>query len=365
MNKKIVSLLLASSVMVVGCEQPNNTATTTSTSPSATALATAVPTVKKEDAVASVNGQYISNADLKALEDDINKRSHGQQTFPKQQLIDELVQRELLVQSAMSKQLQNTPEVIEQLEMARRSLLSQAALKAQLDASPITDADLKAEYDKQIGSQDKTEYKARHILVKTEDEAKAIIAQLDKAKGKGFEALAKKHTTDPSGKDSGGDLGWFGAKQMVAPFSAAVAALEKGKYTATPVQTQFGWHVILREDSREQTPPPFDSVKEQLRPMVQRSKIEAMLKTLKDQAKVEILYVEQPAPAAAVPAEPAIATDSTAPATAAPAGAAPAPAPATAAPVETKPAADVAPVAAPAEATPPPAPAAASAPAAH
>lgn len=355
MNKKIVSLLLASSVMVVGCEQPNNTAT----SPSATALATAVPTVKKEDAVASVNGQYISNADLKALEDDINKRSHGQQTFPKQQLIDELVQRELLVQSATAKQLQNTPEVIEQLEMARRSLLSQAALKAQLDANPITDADLKAEYDKQIGSQDKTEYKARHILVKTEDEAKAIIAQLDKAKGKGFEALAKKHTTDPSGKDSGGDLGWFGGKQMVAPFSAAVAALEKGKYTAAPVQTQFGWHVILREDSREQTPPPFDSVKEQLRPMVQRSKIEAMLKTLKDQAKIEILYVEPPAPAAAVPAEPAIATDATAPATAAPADAAPA----TAAPVEAKPAADTAP--APAEATPPPAPEAAPASAAH
>ncbi|MEQ1637710.1 MAG: peptidylprolyl isomerase [Methylococcales bacterium] len=308
MNKKIVSLLLASTTLMVGCNEPSKTAST-STTPSATALATAVPTVKKEDAVASVNGTYISKADLKALEDDIAQRSHGQQTFPKQQLIDELVQRELLVQSATSKQLQNTPEVLAQMEMARRSLLSQAALKAQLDANPITDADLKAEYDKQIGSQDKTEYKARHILVKTEDEAKKIIAQLDKSKGKDFAALAKKHTTDPSGKDSGGDLGWFGAKQMVAPFSAAVAALEKGKYTTTPVKTQFGWHVILREDSREQTPPPFDTVKEQIRPMVQRSKIEGMLKALKEQAKVEILYVEPPVPAATVPPEPAIATD--------------------------------------------------------
>ncbi|NOT83842.1 MAG: peptidylprolyl isomerase [Methylococcaceae bacterium] len=315
MNKKIVSLLLASSTLMIGCNEPSKTANN-ATTPSATALATAVPTVKKEDAVAAVNGTYISKTDLKALEDDIAQRSHGQQSFPKKQLIDELVQRELLVQSAVTKQLQNSPEVMAQMEMARRSLLSQAALKAQLDASPITDADLKAEYDKQIGTQDKTEFKARHILVKTEDEAKKIIAQLDKSKGKDFAALAKKHTTDPSGKDSGGDLGWFGAKQMVAPFSAAVAALEKGKYTATPVNTQFGWHVILREDSREQTPPPFDTVKEQIRPMVQRSKIEGLLKGLRDQAKVEILYVEPTAPpaAAVVPAEPATATDASAPA---------------------------------------------------
>ncbi|MFI3135838.1 MAG: peptidylprolyl isomerase [Methylococcaceae bacterium] len=362
MNKKIVSLLLAGSALMVGCNEQSTT--TPSATPSATALATAVPTVKKEDAVASVNGQYISKADLKALEDDIAQRSHGQQNFPKQQLIDELVQRELLVQSAATKQLQNSPEVMAQMEMARRSLLSQAALKSQLDANPITDADLKAEYDKQIGSQDKTEYKARHILVKTEDEAKKIIAQLDKSKGKDFEALAKKHTTDPSGKENGGDLGWFGAKQMVAPFSAAVAALEKGKYTATPVQTQFGWHIILREDSREQTPPPFDTVKEQIKPMVQRAKVEAMLKALREQAKVEILYVEPPVPTAAVPAEQPIAADAAtppgdaaAPVAATPAEATPAPEAAAPAPVEAAPAAEAAPeVAAPApEAAPAPA----------
>jgi peptidyl-prolyl cis-trans isomerase C len=353
MNKKIVSLLLASSAFMVGCEQSTTTATTpASSTPSASALATAVPTVKKEDAVASVNGQYISKADLKALEDDIAQRSHGQQTFPKQQLIDELVQRELLVQSAAAKQLQNSPEVITQMEMAKRSLLSQAALKNQLEANPITDADLKAEYDKQIGSQDKVEYKARHILVKTEDEAKKIIAQLDKAKGKGFEALAKKHTTDPSGKDTGGDLGWFGAKQMVAPFSAAVAALEKGQYTKAPVQTQFGWHVILREDSREQTPPPFDTVKEQIRPMVQRSKIESMLKTLREQAKVEILYTEPPVPAAPAPAEQPVAAEPAA-----------TPPPAAAAPNEAgkEPAAPEKAEQAPVEAAPAPAPAPAAA----
>lgn len=344
MNKKIVSLLLAGSALIVACEQQNKPASAPAgASSSAAAPAAAAPVVSKEDAVAAVNGQYISSADLKALENDIAQRSHGQQNFPKQQLIDELVQRELLVQAATSKQLQDTPEVKTQMEMARRSLLAQALIKDYLATNPITDADLKAEYDKQVGGEDKKEYKARHILVKTEDEAKKIIADLDK--GKDFAELAKKHTVDPSGKTSGGDLGWFNAKQMVAPFSEALVLLEKGKYTKAPVQTQFGWHVILREDSREQTPPPFDSVKEQVRPMVQRSKIEAMLKDLREKGKVEILYTEPaPAPVAPVPAEPA-ATPAEAPKEAAPAPAADqaaAPAPAEA-PVQATPVAPPAP----------------------
>ena len=314
MNKKIVSLLLAGTAALVACEPQNQNATTAPAGTPAASSAPAAPAVNKDDAVASVNGQYISKADLKALEDDIAQRSHGQQSFPKQQLIDELVQRELLVQSAQSKQLQDSPEVKAQLETAKRSLLAQALIKDYLATNPITDDEIKAEYDKQIGGVDKKEYKARHILVKTEDEAKKIIAELDK--GKDFATLAKKHTTDPSGKTSGGDLGWFGAKQMVAPFSEALVLLEKGKYSKTPVQTQFGWHVILREDSREQTPPPFDSVKDQIRPMVQRSKIEAMLKDLREKGKVEVLYTE-PAPAPAAPATPAEQPAAAAPADAA------------------------------------------------
>lgn len=341
MNKKLVSLLLASSALIVACDGQNKAASSTAGSAAPVAAA---PSVSKEDAVASVNGQYIGKADLQALEDDIAARSHGQQTFPKPQLIDELVQRELLVQGATDKKLQSSPDVVKQLETARRSILAQALIKNYLETNPIKDEDLKAEYDKQIGGQDKTEYKARHILVKTEDEAKKIIEQLDK--GKDFAELAKKNTTDPSGKDSGGDLGWFGAKQMVAPFSEAVANLEKGKYTKAPVQTQFGWHVILREDSREQTPPPFDSVKEQLKPMVQRAKIEAMLKSLRDSAKVEVLYTEPaPAPAPVAPATPAPAAAEQAPA-AQPAAEAPAAEqkPAAEAPAaEQKPAAEAAP----------------------
>ena len=156
-----------------------------------------------------------------------------------------------------------------------------------MKANPVTDAEIKAEYDSKVAGENGTEYKARHILVKTEAEAKKLIAELDK--GADFAKLANKHSLDAKESQNGGDLGWFVAGQMVAPFSEAVAKLEKGKYTKTPVQTQFGWHVILREDSRAQTPPSLESVKEQLMPYLQRKKVQTMVETLRKQAKVEIL----------------------------------------------------------------------------
>jgi peptidyl-prolyl cis-trans isomerase C len=124
-------------------------------------------------------------------------------------------------------------------------------------------------------------------LVKTEDEAKKLIAELDK--GGKFADLANKNSLDAKESQNGGDLGWFAAGQMVEPFSEAVAKLEKGKYSKTPVKTQFGYHIILREDSRAQTPPPFDAVKEQLKPILERKKVQTMVENLRKQAKVEIL----------------------------------------------------------------------------
>ena len=132
--------------------------------------------------------------------------------------------------------------------------------------------------------------------MKTEDEAKKIIAELDK--GGDFAKIANKVSLDGKDTQNGGDLGWFVASQMVAPFSEAVVKLEKGQYTKTPVQTQFGWHVILREDSRAQTPPPLDSVKEQLLPYLQRKKVQDYIEGLRKSAKVEILAPKE-APAKA------------------------------------------------------------------
>lgn len=293
MNKKLIPYFLMGGVLLAGCnQQPAPDAAATTPAAVAPAPAAESAAIAKEDAVAIVNGTAISKTAFKTLEDEIAIRAQGQK-FPKKQLLEELIQRELLVQDAHKKNLDQSGEVKARIDMAERSLLSQADLQDYLKANPISDADLKAGYDKEVvAKMSGTEYKARHILVKTEDEAKKIIADL--GKGGKFEELAKKLSLDPS-KDQGGDLGWFTEGQMVEPFSKAVAALEKGKFTQTPVQTQFGWHVILREDSRAQTPPAFDAVKDQLRPMLQQQKVQAMLEGLRKQAKVEILMpLEEP-----------------------------------------------------------------------
>jgi peptidyl-prolyl cis-trans isomerase C len=287
MKKTILPLLVAGTILMAGCEQQ-----------SATDTATLAPVVEKADAVAVVNGKYISKASLTALENEIAQRSHGQ-TFPKEKLIEELIQRELLVQDALQKQLDKSPEFIERMESARMSLLSQAGLQNFLKANPVTDAEIKAEYDNKVAAENGTEFKARHILVKTEGEAKKLIAQLDK--GAKFADLATKHSTDTSAE--GGDLGWFVASQMVEPFSKAVTELENGKYTKAPVQTQFGWHVILRENSRALTPPPLDAVKDQLMPFLQRQKVQNMIEDMRKQAKVEILVpLTDEQPKAEIPA---------------------------------------------------------------
>ncbi|WP_404355745.1 peptidylprolyl isomerase [Methylotuvimicrobium sp. KM1] len=280
MTNKLVPFFLIGASLVAGCDNQQ---------PTTTPIA---PKVDKADAVASVNGVYISKTALQELESDIAERTQGQ-SFPKDKLIEELVQRELLVQEALQKQLDKSPEFIQRMDVVRKSLLSQATLQNHLKSNPVTDEEIKAEYEKNVGGENNMEYKARHILVKTEDEAKKIIEQLDK--GSKFDELAKKNSTGPSGPE-GGDLGWFAPSQMVTPFSEAVIALENGKYTSEPVETQFGWHVILREDSRQQPLPALEEVKEQIMPYLQRQKVQTMLENLRAGAQVEILIpIEAPA----------------------------------------------------------------------
>lgn len=292
MNKKLIPLLIASAAILSGCEQKG---------------APGAPAVKKEDAIASVNGQYISKKTLEELEKDLAQRSGGQApAFPKDKLVEELVQREVLIQDAIQKKLDQSPEVLAQLDAARKAILTQASLQNYLKANPVTDDEIKKEYEKQVGGANSQEYKARHILVKAEEEAKKLIAELDK--GAKFDKLANKHSIDAKESQNGGDLGWFSPSQMVQPFSEAVAKLEKGKYSREPVKTQFGYHIILLEDSRKQTPPPLEAVKEQLSPMLQRQKIQTMVENLRKQAKVEIMLPKEEAkpvtpPPAAKPGE--------------------------------------------------------------
>jgi peptidyl-prolyl cis-trans isomerase C len=291
MNKTLISLVIASTFTLTACKEGLSTSGNSSLTP---------VTVSKEDAVASVNGQYISKSSLEALEKEISQRSRGQ-SFPQEKLLEELIQRELLVQDATIKKLDQTPEFNKQLATIKQSLLSQASVQNYLKNNELTDADLRAEYDKKMGSSAGDEYKARHILVKTEEDAKQIIKDLEG--GADFVELAKKKSTGPSGP-KGGDLGWFAANQMVPPFSEAVKVLEDNKFTTEPVKTQFGYHIILREGSRAQTPPSFDSVKEKIRPALQREKVQSFLTSLREQAKVEVLLGKEEASVtpAAIPA---------------------------------------------------------------
>ena len=197
---------------------------------------------------------------------------------------DELVRRELLTQEAVKKGLDKKAEVAGQIALARQAVLIRAAVADYLKTHPITDEKLKKDYDtikSQLGS---TEYKTRHVLVTKEGEAKDIIAKLDK--GEKFADLAKV-SNDPGSKDNGGDLGWSAPNAYVPPFAEAMKLLKKGEYTKTPVKTDFGFHVILLEDSRPLTPPPFEQVKPQLQQRAQQQMLEQLVKDLVTKAKVD------------------------------------------------------------------------------
>jgi peptidyl-prolyl cis-trans isomerase C len=275
---------IASVLVIAGC---NNVGTDGQKGATST---TEAPTA--ENSVAVVNGRPISRAAVDILSAELAQR-RGDNGISEEKIIDELIKRELLRQEAEAQQLTNDPKYAARVENADRMVLSQIAAEHFINSAAISDEDLKKEYDQRVGSMKLTEYKARHILVDTEQAAKDVIKRLQK--GEKFADIAKKVSKDPGSKGSGGDLGWFNPQQMVPPFANAVVALKNGELTQTPVQTQFGWHVILREDSRDQPPPPFDAVKDQLRSMMQTQRLQQHIGELKNKAKIE--QFEKPKPA--------------------------------------------------------------------
>jgi len=171
-----------------------------------------------------------------------------------------------------------------QLDNARQEILIRALIRDHLKANPITDAEIKGEYDKVAKSGGDKEYKARHVLVEKEDDAKKIIEQLKK--GAKFEELAKQ-SKDTGSAAKGGDLDWNGAGTFVKPFSDAMVKLEKGKFTEVPVQTQFGWHVIRLDDVRESSPPPLEQVKPQIQQELERRRVQTLQQDLRAKAKIQ------------------------------------------------------------------------------
>ncbi len=233
----------------------------------------------------TVNGKVIPNARIDML---VKERVPAGQTAPaelRNAIADDLVSREVVAQEAVRKGLDKNPEIQQQMELARQMVLVRAYLNDYMKAHPISDAAIQAEYDRVKAQAGAKEYHAHHILVGTEDEAKAIIAKL--GKGEKFEALAKSSSKDPGSKENGGDLGWFTPAAMVKPFADAVAGLKKGEYTKTPVQTQFGWHVIRLDDVRATKFPTLDEVKARIKQGLEQQTVQKAVADLRKSAKVE------------------------------------------------------------------------------
>ena len=245
-------------------------------------------------AAATVNGTVISESRVNML---VKQRTaQGQPDSPelRKAIIDQLSMQLLVSQEAVRKGVDKLPEVSDQIDFTRQAILSNAFVQDYVKNNPVSDDMLKAEYEKIKAQMSGNEYKARHILVDKEADALSIIAQLKKNPG-AFASLAKRKSKDEGSKASGGDLDWFDPRGMVPEFGAAVEKLEKGKFTDEPVKSQFGYHVILLEDSRPRMIPPLEQVKSELEQQVQQQNLKQMLDDLKAKAKIEIAEISAPA----------------------------------------------------------------------
>jgi peptidyl-prolyl cis-trans isomerase C len=270
-----VSTVAAIAVMVSACGKGQQAA-----APAVTDAASTVPPV------AIVNGTPIPRTDYDAFLKNLLQGKPATDLTPdqKSQVLDELITLQLVSTQALKDGLDKDPDVAANLDVLRMRILTDAESQKILKGKEPTDAELHAEYDSAIATMDKTEYHARHILVATKDQADALIKKIKG--GAKFEDIAKADSTDGS-KTNGGDLGWFTLTRMVKPFGDAVKGLKKGEMTQEPVQTQFGWHIIKLEDTREVAPPPFDQVKAQVAKGVMQKKLQAYVEDLKKNAKIE------------------------------------------------------------------------------
>lgn len=235
--------------------------------------------------VAIVNGKPVPSARVEALVKQIEAGGRQVDDATRAQIKEEVVLREIFMQEAQKVGVANTPEFKNQMELARQTIMIRALFADYQKKNAVTDAEVKAEYDKFVAANAGKEYKARHILVEKEDEAKAVIASLKK--GGKFEDIAKKQSKDSGSGANGGDLDWAPAASYVPEFSQAMIKLEKGQTTETPVQSQFGWHVIRVDDIREAELPKLEDVKPQVVQQLTQQKLQKYQASLREKAKIQ------------------------------------------------------------------------------
>jgi peptidyl-prolyl cis-trans isomerase C len=234
--------------------------------------------------VAVVNGKPIPKAREDAWVRELTKQGQPDTPEMRKMVKDRLIQNEILLQEATKRGIPEKSDVKFMLDIQRQNTLIQALLREVIEKQPVTDAQIKAAYEAQKAKVGGKDYRARHVLLEKEEEAKAVVDQLKK--GAKFEDLAKQSKDTGSAKN-GGDLDWAAPDSFVKPFSDAMIKLQKGQYTETPVQTQFGWHVIRLDDVRDTQFPPLEQVAPQIREGLQQERVKEYVEGLRKNAKVQ------------------------------------------------------------------------------
>ncbi len=250
----------------------------------AAALIGCAPWVSAQN-VAIVNGKPVPTARLEALAEQLAASGRPVDDAVRAQLKEEVILREIFMQEAQKRGVANTPEYKQQMELARQTILIRAMFADWQKKNPVTDEEIKAEYDKFASANTGKEFRARHILVETEAEAKAIIAAIKG--GAKFEEQAKQKSKDPGSGANGGDLDWANASSFVTEFSEAMIKLEKGQMTDAPVKSQFGWHIIRVDDIRQAALPALSDIKGQIAQQMQQQKMAEFQQSLRSKAKIQ------------------------------------------------------------------------------
>lgn len=270
-RKALSAAIAAASLVSFGCSQQSSTTPGSTAGSGADVLGSAT--------VQAADGQEVKDSlfryyAMNALQKPVDSLTPEE----REAIIENLVALNVLTNAAEEQGLPNERTIAVELELQRQQFLAQTMVSRYLEENPPSDAELRAEYDAALPQLATVEHKARHILLETREEAEAIIDQLED--GGDFAELAKEHSIDPAASN-GGDLGWFTSNTMVAPFAQAVEGMEVGTHTAEPVETQFGWHVILVEDRRENEPPGLDAVRAELTNRVNQRKVQAFIESLR------------------------------------------------------------------------------------
>ena len=250
----------------------------------AAALLAVSPWVAAQN-LAIVNGKAVPTSRVAQLEAQIAASGRPVDDAMRAQIKEEVIMREVFMQEAQKRGIAATQEYKDQMEVARQTILIRALFADYQKKSPVTDAEIKAEYDKFTAANGGKEYRARHILVEKEEDAKAILAAIKG--GAKFEEQAKAKSKDPGSAVNGGDLDWANAASYVSEFSEAMIKLEKGQMTDAPVKSQFGWHIIRVDDVRQAKLPSLEEIKPQIAQQMQQQKLMDFQRSLREKAKIQ------------------------------------------------------------------------------